>query len=898
MNTYRKKLIEVALPLEKINEGSKAETENPFLKGHPRSIHNWWARTPLSVARAIIFAQIIDDPSNDFPPDEANKIREELFDFISNLSTWDATTDMNIIIKAREMINNYIDDNVSFWDMFAGRASIPLEAQRLGLKTISSDINPVSVLIQKALMDYPVKFANHPAINPKKELISEIKKDKLYGLITDIKYYGEIINTRAKDILKSYYPRTKNNETIIAWLWARTITCTNPICNAKIPLIKLHKLSGKKNHNVYIKPIINGTGKKVEFKISQEKTLKINTISRNGVICPICSQAIPIENVRKQVKENGFDHQLIAYVAKRKNKKIYYESNEKQEEIASNSFPNNPPNAKLPNEALGFGIQNYGMTQFIDLFTSRQLLSLETIGNLIKNLYEEILFDSDNNIEYAEAIITYLTCALSRMTDYHCALATWNPTNENIGHLFQMQTIPMVWDFAEANIIEGPLNFLTAIDWVTNSLNTLPAGEYKAYIFQSDARNFHLNGINQVIISTDPPYYDNIGYADLSDFFYIWLRFVLKEICPDLFKTLMTPKEGELIAYNFRHGGSEEKAKEFFMQGFKSTFKHLKKICHPDFPITVYYAFKQTDIDESHSGNSTITGWQTMLQGLIDAGFMITATLPLRTSKAARSRALKANALASTIILAIRPRLNKKNISTKKDFLFRLRNELPNAIHALSKANIAPVDLAQSSIGPGMSIFSNYEKVLEADGSPMSVQTALALINKVLDEYLAEQEGESDGDTRWALAWYEQYGFNEGPYGVAETLSKAKDISVEGLEEAGILQARAGKVHLLKCSELPEDWDPQQDKRATTWEAVQHLIRRLEQDGESAAASLLAQLGDHAEAARDLAYRLYTICERKGWAQDALGYNMLVVAWPRLKELARQKREADQRQLL
>jgi putative DNA methylase len=521
-----------------------------------------------------------------------------------------------------------------------------------------------------------------------------------------------------------------------------------------------------------------------------------------------------------------------------------------------------------------------------DLFTSRQLFALITISDCIEEAHQLLLRHSDNDLEYANAITSYLACALSRMTDYHNNLCTWNPTNENISHLFQRQAIPMAWDFCEANTIEGKLTFKVATEWIKSALNSLPQDAPPARVLQLDARKTAPDFLKPPIVSTDPPYYDNISYADLSDFFYVWLRRIMRKVDPQTFATMLTPKDPELIASPTRHG-SEEKAQSHFRQGFQEVFQRIQDCEVLDTPCTIYYAFKQTEKKRSDSsGERASTGWETMLDGLVKAGFQITGTWPVRTTKKARSVARNANALASAIVLVVRKRSEDAPLATRKEFVRHLKESLPEALRAMTLANIAPVDLAQSAIGPGMAVFTQYSKVMEVDGSPMSVRVALDFINQTLDEALAEQETEFDADTRWAISWFEQMGMDEGLYGVAETLSKAKNTAVNGLVEAGILSAHAGKVRLLKRKELSEDWDPASDKRLTVWEATQYLIRALDQHGEQGAAELLQRLGGLGETSRDLAYRLYNICEHKKWAQEALAYNSLVIAWPEISRLA------------
>jgi len=893
---YRKKLIEVSLPLECINEGSKPETENPFLRGHPRAIHNWWARIPLSVARAIIFAQLIDDPGNDLPPEEAKSERDKLLELVSQLATWEATTDERILERARTLIYHQFDGDLPiFWDMFSGRASIPLEAQRLGLPTISSDLNPVSVIIQKALLVYPPLLSNHKQIHPAPEnnLLFAMQSHPLEGLMADLRFYGQVVMDKARKKLLNYYPKGPQNKEVFAWLWARSIPCPNPACKAEVPLYKLTTLVKRKDRQISLSPKIDHPQKKIDFGLSSQLNAQPDvTISRSGGRCLVCGEPIQLSYIRSYAIKFGFNYKLLAIVLSGSKGREYIEPIKTHEDLALSIEVDDRMDIDLPKEALGFGVQAYGLVKHSQLYTRRQLLTLGVLSDTVANIYQQVLDESGGDELYAASITTYLSCAVSRMADYHCALATWNSTNENIGHLFQMQTVPMVWDFAEANPLEGPLNFDTAIGWVINSLATLPAYKTPAISYQMDARQSSILFDRPVVVSTDPPYYDNIGYSDLSDFFYVWLRRSLHDIEPDLFSTILSPKDAELIAYSPRHEGSEISAKQFFENGFNDTFVNIKSIAHPNVPITIYYAFKQSDLDTQSKGLVS-TGWESMLSGLIEAGFIVTATIPVRTTKTSRARALGSNALASAVVLAVRPRAENAPLASRKEFLYELKNTLPNAVKDLITSNIPPVDLAQASIGPGIAIFSRYKAVLESDGTKLSIRTALALINQALDEYLTEQEGEYDAETRWALAWFEQYGHEQGPYGVAETLSTAKNTSVEGLVRAGGLEARAGKVRLLRRDELNPDWDPTHDKLLTVWEMAQHLIQALDKGGEKAAGALLTKLGAAGETARDLAYRLYTVCERKNWSQEAQAYNMLVVAWPRLKEQAGKSTRQD-----
>jgi putative DNA methylase len=620
------------------------------------------------------------------------------------------------------------------------------------------------------------------------------------------------------------------------------------------------------------------------------------TVNRKGGVCLLTGTPMPFDHIREQGKTGQMGARLMAIVAKGLKGRVYLSPLSEHEAIAEQAKPDNVPDTDLPEQALGFRVQLYGMLKHRHLFTDRQLVALTIFSDLVMEARTRVEQDSravglmDNvAVAYADAVATYLTFAVDRTASMNSRLCWWN-TGGFIAQTFARPTLSMIWDFAECNLFGNFTgNWDGAIDWITRAMIELPA--YSTGNVRQQSATLPVKGARELLISTDPPYYDNIGYADLSDFFYVWLKRSLGSIYPDLLSTILVPKVEELIATPFRFEGNKAKAQRFFEEGLGTAFEEMREVVHLGYPLTVYYAFKQAETTDELDTAST--GWVTMLEGLIKAGFSITGTWPMRTERTARPREHDSNALASSIVLVCRPRPGDAPLTTRREFLKALRQELPTALKQLQKGNIAPVDLAQASIGPGMAIYSRHSRVLESDGSSMRVRTALALINQALDEYLAEQEGEFDADTRWALAWYEQFAFKEGPFGDAETLSKAKNTSVQGMVEAHILRSGGGKVHLLRRKDLPDDWDPVTEKRLTVWEIAQHLIRTLDTKGESGAANLLVRVpAGPAEAARDLAYRLYTLCERKGWAQEALPYNSLVVAWPEVARLAREIRQS------
>ena len=960
-----KKLIEVSLPLEAINK--EAAREKSIRHGHPSTLHLWWARRPLVACRAVLFSSLVDDPSEYMPDEEsAREERERLFRIIEDLVKWENSNNEEVLDKAKLEIARSVARNLAVpvpigkeairdflatkappvLDPFAGGGSIPLEAQRLGLRAYASDLNPVAVLINKALIEIPPKFAGMQPVHPVDNAPSPAeggKKTKArkkqaqpefwqrewkgaQGLAEDIRYYGKWMRDEAFKRIGHLYPpvmitseilserpdlkeqglKSGDQLTVIAWLWARTVKCPNPACGAETPLVRSFILSTRKGKETWVEPIVQKN--KVTFSVRTGKgNSAIGTVNRNGARCICCETPVSFQYIREEGKFGRMHTQMIAIVADSPKRRVYLPPSEEHAKIAKDAVPVWQPETDLPEKALSFRVQLYGMTRHADLFTKRQLAALSTYSNLIEDVHKKVNEDAEklgiqNAKEYANSISVFLSFGVNKIANTLCTIARWTPTREQTVTVFARQALPMTWDFPDVNTFSGAAgDFSVSIENIYKAILELPS-QGKCEVKKLDATD--RNNLTNVILSTDPPYYDNIGYADLSDFFYVWLRHSLIKMYPELFATLLVPKTQELVATPFRFGGDRQKADEFFENGLRKVFQNMRHSIQNEIPSTIYYAFKQTENDdEDNDGTSgktnarTSTGWETMLEGLLSSKFEITGTWPMRTELENRSVGQGTNALASSIVLVCRPRPENTTSCSRREFLSSLKKELATALRELQQGSIAPVDLAQAAIGPGMAVFSRYDAVLEADGKPMSVRTALGLINQALDESLAEQEGEYDSDTRWVLAWYEQFGHNQATYGVAETLSKAKNTSVSGLEEAGVLEARAGKVRLFRRDELDTDWDPTQDKRLTAWEAVQHLIYALENSGEQVAAALLSKLGPVAEPAHDLAYRLYTICERKGWAQDALGYNSLVVAWPRLKELA-SKNKPLQEQLL
>lgn len=958
--TYKKKLIEVALPLEDINR--EAAREKSIRHGHPSTLHLWWARRPLAACRAVLFSSLVDDPSecvvelmadaakrkaaekvfasqkkawdarkaifdkaaasgmpvsSNPPPGLEPKMqdilveteRERLFDIIRELVKWENSNDERVLNKARAEIMRSTGGNPPpVYDPFCGGGSIPLEAQRLGLEAHASDLNPVPVLINKALIEIPPKFAGKPPVNleSRKKLSASGSWKGAAGLAEDIRYYGQWMRDEAERRIGHLYPKVKlpkengdGEATVIAWLWARTVASPNPAAKgAHVPLVRSFWLYTKPGKKAWVEPVVDQSTMTYRLEVrSGNGEPGAGTIGKNGDTCLITGSPITREYIRSEGKAGRMSVRLLGIVAEGSNGRVYLSPDQEQEQLALGVRPpDSVPDTDIIGDMRYLTPVTYGMTKHRHLFTPRQLVALTTFCDLVGEARANALRDSGGNRAYADAVATYLAMAVGKIANLGSSLTSWMSDRGAFRETFARQALCIVWDFAEANPLTdvggGLATTIEKVAKVADFCCSVNPGT----VSQLSATEIH-QASPGYLFSTDPPYYDNVPYADLSDYFYIWLRRSLQPFYPELLATVLVPKADELVSDPFRHG-SKDKARSFFERGMGHVFKRMRETSDPRFPATIYYAFKQTE-DDSDDENGpddaktsrASTGWETFLQGLADEGWQIDGTWPMRTEGQGRLRGLNSNALASSIVLVCRPRPKNADVASRRDFLAALKRELPEALRNLQKGNIAPVDLAQAAIGPGMAVFSRYARVLETDGSPMGVRTALSLINQSLDEVLAEQEGEFDADTRWALAWFDQYGFTEGPYGQAETLSTAKNTSVSGMVEAGILAAKGGKVRLLKKEELPADWDPAADTRLTIWESTHYLIRALGQ-GEQAAAELLRKLGAVSEIARDLSYRLYTVCERRKWAQEAIGYNALVLAWPDLTRLSHEMKSA------
>ena len=917
----RKKLIEVSIPLEDIN--AESAREKSIRHGHPSTLHLWWARRPLAAARAVLFAQLVDDPSSnpDLTEEQQKAERERLHGIIRRLVKWENINDETLMREAHEEILKSTGGNPpAILDPFAGGGTIPLEAQRLGLKAQASDLNPVAVLINKALIEIPPMFAGQPPVFPGAAETQLSAWPRATGLAEDVRRYGAWMREEAKERIGHLYPaasildektKKQTTATTIAWIWARTVTCPNPACSIEMPLVRSWWLGKKKGKEAYVVPTVVddatvSSGRRVMFTIEHDKAKgptasSDGTVGRRGAICVACGSAVELKYVREESRARRMGSRLIAIVAEGDRRRVYLAANKEHVSAASMATPSGVPSGNVFNWPGRINVYTYGLTKFSDLFTNRQLVALTTFSDLVGGARKRVLEDAlaagleqggrltvggPGAEAYADAVATYLGIIVSRLTDYQSSITTWasNPQMEILRNVFARQAIPMAWDFAEGNPFgpsSGTLEIM--ISAVSRAIDSLPANSV-AEAIQADAAARDYSGS---VVSTDPPYYDNIGYSDLSDFFYVWLRRSLRDVHPALFASMLVPKAEELVANPYRHG-SREGAERFFETGFEHVFARAREGASEDFPITVYYAFRQSELEQE--GISS-TGWATILEGMIREGWAITATWPVRSERAGRMISVGTNALASSIVLVLRPRHETAGQTTRRGFIAALKRELPAALERMREGAIAPVDLAQATIGPGMAVFSGFQRVVENDGSDMSVKTALALINQMLDEVLAEQEGDLDPDTRFCLKWYEQYGWAKAAFGDADVLSRAYNTSVRGLADAGVLTQSEGVVQLVRPQDLPASWNPVTDHRISVWEVALQLARVLsaEDGGLQAAAKLMAAAGSRSEvdveSVQRLAYRLYEMTQ-KSRPDDARLFNLLGGSWSDLTELA------------
>lgn len=952
MTVHRKKLIEVSLPLKAINAASAREKS--IRHGHPSTLHLWWARRPLAACRAVLFAQLVDDPSawpEEFPTEESQaRERKRLHGIIEEMVPWKATHDERIIGKARYEIARSLargcgesppaeDDARAVFaylaqrappvcDPFCGGGSIPLEAQRLGLRAHGSDLNPVAVLVSKATCEIPPKFAGGAPVHPDMDRTGGWVGAS--GLAEDVRRYGKWMRERAEARIGHLYPKVRvteamaadrddlrpyvgNDLTVIAWLWARTVASPDPMMRgAHVPLARSFVLSSKRGRRAWVEPVLEGAGH-YRFTVRVGSgTPPRGTVARGGGRCFLTGSPMPFTYIRAEGKAGRMGSRLMAVVAEGTRARVYLDPTPGMEAIAGMARPQWRAPESISHWPGRTNVVEYGITTWGDLFTDRQLVALTTFSDLVAEAREKVLSDAlvagldpealglaDGGIAaeaYADAVATYLGLIIGKAADLGNSLCAWEPNAQCPRHLFSRQAIPMVWDFAEPNPFSSSSGswevFLQRLSRALEKCFPL-SGLTPAGIEQRESADDH--GLHSPIFATDPPYYDNIGYADLSDFFYVWHRRALRNTWLGLYRRVSVPKEEELVATPHRHGGKAA-AEKFFQDGMSKALRSMLVVGTDEFPVTIYYAFKQAEVANE---GLTSPGWATFLQGLVEAGYVVDGTWPMRTENASRMIGQKSNALASSVVLVCRKRPENARAITRREFVARLRGRLPDALKRIREGGVGPVDMAQASIGPGMGIFTAASSVLEPDDTPMSVRAAIALINQVRDEISGEEATGYDRETRFCIDWFDEFGTEESASGDAINMAQAYDIGIDDLQKAGVLSAHVGKARLLRRDELPNDWSPGADKRLTDWECAQHLARVIESPdgGIDEAAHLYSEMGaERGEAARMLAYRLYDICERKNRAAEAQVWNTLAQEWPALDAaLIRAEQESRRR---
>lgn len=944
-----RKLIEVALPLDDIN--AAAAREKSIRHGHPSTLHLWWARRPLAAARAVLFAQMVNDPGYEtgkgftrgVNKKEATRERERLFDIIRELVKWENTNNEAVLERARAEIRKSWEETCelnrkhpqaaelfnpaklpAFHDPFAGGGAIPLEAQRLGLESHASDLNPVAVLINKAMIEIPPKFAGRKPVGPVPAGEKQTKMAEDWsgarGLAEDVRRYGHWMREEAHKRIGHLYPQVEitaemartrpdlkpyvgQKLTVIAWLWARTVRSPNPAYSSvQVPLASTFLLSTKVGKEAWVEPVVEGSSYRFEVQVADGKR-KPPTSAKGGTKaggrgatfrCLLSDTAIGGDYIKAEGQAGRMGARLMAIVAEGARGRVFLAPTTEHEATAQLAQPDWRPSGDVPARLTGGTCVPYGLATWGQLFTSRQLKALTTLSDLVSEAIVKVEDDAraagfrDDGVAldgrgagakaYAQAVGVYLAFLIDQVANHQSSLCGWNHPNTQMRSVFSRQAIAMTWDYAEANVFSGSSgSFFNLFERQIKGFEALGSSGYEGWSSQDNA-SVQTTSRNKVV-STDPPYYDNIAYADLSDFFYVWLRRTLRDSFPTLFATLAVPKAEELVATAYRHGGREG-AERFFLDGMTSAMHNIAELAHGGFPVSIYYAFKQSDTGDDGTAS---TGWETFIEAVIRAGFAIHGTWPMRTEKEGRVIGNGSNALASSVILVCRVRADDAPQIPRREFQRELKEVLGEALEAMlggadGVSPIAPVDLAQAAIGPGMGVFSQYAAVLESNGEPMSVKTALMLINRQVDEVLG---GETfDADTNFCLGWFDEVGFGTGAFGNADVLARAKATSVDAVKHAGVLASDGGKVRLLKPDEYPADWDPQSDNRTPVWEALHQLIRAYNAGGESAAGALLARMPSMSGDIRRLSYWLYNACaERKRLPEEARAYNELITAW-------------------
>ena len=885
-----KKLIEVSIPLKEINEASAKEKS--LRHGNPSTLHLWWSRKPLATTRAVLWASLVDDPEDDAK-------RDELHNILKQLVQWENTNNPELLAQARAALPDSLPE---FLDPFAGGGSIPLEAQRLGLSAHAHDLNPVAVMLNKAMIEIPPKFSGRHSVHPDRQGKlddSLITPHAASGLADDVKHYGKLLKQKALAQIGHMYPKIQTPDgeaTVIAWLWARTVKCPNPSCKCHMPLVSSFMLSAKKGRQAWVVPHItkhalNDCGSMGNPKSSDSPANITYTVETSGTppkspktgrgtfICSACGTPVKNEYLHEEFSAHRDGRVMLAVVAESKNGRLYLSAPPEHVKAADVPRPEDFPDAEMNQDCTDLiSGRDYGFTNWHQLFTNRQLTMLTAFSDLLPEVQEEVRRDAlragwteEDAKGYAEAVRVYLAFAVDKLTIFHSAFCPWNTVGEKIENCFGRQAIPMIWDYAEGNPFSDSSGcFSHMLGWIVEVLENLPAAP-QGQALQHDAQELD-SSVKNMIVSTDPPYYDNIGYADLSDYFYIWMRRNLREVYPELFRRVLVPKSEELIATPYRHDDSPAKAREFFESGMLNALKNIYAYATDEYPVTIYYAYKQK---ESKDSEGTSAGWETMLNAVIAAGFQVTATWPIRTE---RPTALKAetNSLGSSVVLVCRKRPENAPETSRTDFERELRKELKPALEGFVREKMSPVDIPQSAIGPGMAVYSKYSVILDTNGVKMGVREALGEVNRAVDEILLGGL-DMDAESSFCVDMYRAGGFDFVRADDAIKLGTARGVSIDGAVRRGVIRKVGSDVHLVDREDLSGG------EESSVWVLVQRMAHAMTTGGVAGCANVAGKVGTgFAEKARELAYYLYTVADGRGWTKEAFAYNSLITDWDKI----------------
>ncbi|MBE5441042.1 DUF1156 domain-containing protein [Mycobacteroides abscessus] len=892
----RRKLVEVALPLDEINAACKADKGRAH--GTLKNLHKWFAPMPVPAWRALIFAALVDDPEDD------NK-RVLLLDLIKRLVANGADLpDDDAITEANEVLaRQYPNGRPVVHDPFCGGGSTLVEAQRLGLESLGSDLNPVPVLISRTLTEILPRLNGQQPLHPQTQATSSgalfddrsrgsLSYAGLDGLIRDVMYYAQGIGVRARERLARHYP-SESSETVVAWLWARTARCPNPTCGVETVLTTSWWLSKRKGDMAWIQPRTENGGVYLDVVTGQRSGAAPQPPkSPRGATftCLGCGNSIKEEEIESQAVSGGLGLRMTSVVVEDANgRRTYRAPNAVEIEAARVDLSGYDIPDQVP---VGDGgtRNRFGMTSQADLYGERQLATMCVLADLVAETYDEIL-DEGGSKEWARAVTTVLGLGIGRFAQFASSQARWTVRDavSSFEGAFPRNDIPVTWDYYEINPWgeAGPSWTQTFVSTTRALKNVVPGGVGTVVI--GDARK--VTASRPALVATDPPYFDAIGYADLSDYFYVWHRRALRAVHPDLYSTMAAPKVGELTAIATHHGNSRPTARNYFIEGFTETFRSLQLSMAADLPMVVVYASR-----EQKGSADEQSRWSSILTAIVKADMEITGTWPILGTTDRRMIGQGTNAVATYVAMVCRPRTENASVTTLNEFSRALRRGLSTRVRDLQAASILPIDLAQAAMGPGMQIYSRYRAVLDQAGAPVDVEQALRIINASLGEVLDEQEGELDAESRFASRWWDQHGWTSAPYGEADKVARPLGISVDDVVRAQVASSVGGKVRLLGLEELDSDWTPSSDSRPTAWEAVHHLVNRLvDRGGELEAARLLAELGTLQDPAMELAYRLHEIAARCGRATDQERYNALISSWAELVKLSASGPSATER---